>query len=199
LKGLIMNVTNEDAVQSLAQVEDIMAKTRQSLVSTYAGPFLILWGIIWIVSFLGTQFYLAWADWIWNISSGLGIIGTIFVGWRQHGRGPATRDSSDKRFLLRTILFWPLIITYVFVWLSIVKPGNGIELNAFMISIMMFAYVVIGLWFGSWLMVILGIVVTAFTLIGFHLVPAEYYCLWMAVTAGGGLFGTGLYMKLRWR
>jgi hypothetical protein len=63
----------------------------------------------------------------------------------------------------------------------------------------MFAYVVMGLWFGSWLMVILGIVVTCFTLVGFHLIPVGYYCLWMAVTAGGGLLGTGLYMKLRWR
>ena len=194
-----MNVTNEDAVQSLAQVEEVMAKTRQSLVSTYAGPFLILWGFIWVVSYLGTHFFLMWVDWIWNISSGLGCIGTIFIFWRLFGRGSATRNPSDKGLVLRTILFWPLFFAYTFVWLSIVKPGNGVVLNAFLVTAIMFAYVVIGLWFGSWLMVVLGIVVTGFTLIGFHLIPAYYYCLWMAVTAGGGLLGTGLYMKLRWR
>jgi hypothetical protein len=194
-----MNVTNEDAVQSLAQVEDVMAKTRQSLVSTYAGPFLILWGLIWVVSYLGTHFLPMRADWIWNISSVLGVIGTIFIFWRLFGRGPAVRNSSDKQFIQRTTLFWPLVFAYAFVWLGILKPGHGIELNAFLVTVVMFAYVVMGLWFGSWLMSILGIVITVFTLVGFHLIPHEYYCLYMAITAGGGLLGTGLYMKLRWR
>ena len=194
-----MNITNEDAVRSLAQAEDIMAKTRQSLISTFAGPFLILWGFIWVVSYLGTHFFPMRADWIWNISSILGIIGTVFIIRRQYGQGPVKRNFSDKQFVLRTILFWPLVIVYACVWLSIVKPGHGIELNAFLTTVVMFAYVVMGLWFGSWLMSILGIVITVFTLVGFHLIPREYYCLYMAITAGGGLLGTGLYMKLRWR
>jgi hypothetical protein len=194
-----MNVTNEDAVQSLAQVEEVMAKTRQSLASIYGGPFLILWGLIWIVSYVGTHFFLAWANWIWSITDTLGIIGTVFIIRRQYGQGPARRNPSDKRFLLRTILLWPLVFAYANVWLNIIKPDNGIEVNAFLVTVVMFAYVIMGLWFGSWLMSILGIVITAFTLVGFHLVPAEHYCLWMAVTAGGSLLGTGLYMKLRWR
>ena len=194
-----MNVTNEDAVQSLAQVEEVMAKTRQSLVSAYAGSFLVLWGFIWVVSYLGTYVFPEWANWIWNISSALGAIGTFFVIRHQFGQGPVKRNPSDKQFLLRTILFWPLVFAYAFVWLSIFKPGNGIEFNAFLVTVIMFAYVVMGRWFDSWLMSTLGIVITGFTLVGFHLVPAEYYCLWMAFTAGGGLLGTGLYMKLRWR
>jgi hypothetical protein len=194
-----MNVTNDDAVQSLAQVEEVMAKTRQSLASTYGGPFLILWGFIWVVSYLGTHFFLMWANWIWNISSGLGCIGTIFIFWRLFRHGPAVRNSSDKRLVLRTILFWPLVFVYACVWLNIVKPGNGIEVNAFLVTVIMFAYVIMGLWFGSWIMAVLGVVVTAFTMVGFYLIPSGLYCLWMAVTAGGALLGTGLYMKLRWR
>jgi hypothetical protein len=194
-----MNVTNEDAVQSLAQVEEIKAKTRQSLASTYGGPFLILWGIIWVVSYVGTYFYLQWANMIWGISSALGVIGTVFIFWRLFRHGPAVRNSADKWMVLRMTIFWPLVFAYANVWLNIVKPGSGIELNAFLVTVVMFAYVVMGLWFGSWLMSILGIVVTGFTLVGFHFIPAQYYCLWMAVTAGGCLLGTGLYMKLRWR
>lgn len=194
-----MNVTNEDAVQSLAQVEDVIAKTRQSLVSTYAGPFLMLWGFIWVVSYVGTHFFLVWANLIWSISGALGGIGTVFIFWRLFRHGPAIRNSSDKQFMLRMILFWPLVFAYAFVWLSIIKPYNGIVLNAFLVTVVMFAYVVMGFWFGSWLMVILGIVITGFALVGFYLIPAGYYCLWMAVMAGGGLLGTGLYMKLQWR
>jgi hypothetical protein len=194
-----MNVTNEDAVQSLAQVEDVMAKTRKSLASTYGGPFLILWGFIWIVSYIWTYFLPAWADRIWSITGPLGGVGTAFLLWRLFRHGPAVRNSSDKGFTLCTILFWPLVFAFAFVWLTIIKPKSGIELNAFLVTVLMFAYVVMGLWFGNWIMVILGIAVTGFTCIGFHLIPAEYYCLYMAVTAGGGLLGTGLYMKLRWR
>jgi hypothetical protein len=194
-----MNVTNEDAVKSLAEVEDVMAKTRQSLVSAYAGPFLILWGFIWVISYLGTHFFMMWASWIWNIASVLGIIGTVFIIRRLYGQGPARRNPSDKRFILRTILLWPWVFVFAFVWLSIIKPKSGIELNAFLVTVIMFAYVMMGLWFDSWLMSILGIVVTVFTLVGYHIVPVDYYCLYMAITAGGGLLGTGLYMKLRWR
>jgi hypothetical protein len=194
-----MNVTNEDAAQSLAQVEEVMAKTRQSLVSAYAGSFLVLWGFIWVVSYLGTQFVPMRANEIWGITDTLGIIGTVFIIRRQYGQGPARRNSSDKQVFLRTVLLWPLVFAYAGVWFSIVKPSGGIEINAFLVTVIMFAYVVLGLWIDSWLMSILGIVVTCFTLVGFHLIPAEYYCLYMAVAAGGSLLGTGLYMKLRWR
>jgi hypothetical protein len=62
----------------------------------------------------------------------------------------------------------------------------------------MFAYVVIGLWFESWFLAVLGILVTVLTMAGYAWWPA-YYCLWMAVTGGGALFGSGLYLRLRWR
>jgi hypothetical protein len=113
--------------------------------------------------------------------------------------GPATRNPSDKRLGLRTGLFWLLFLAYAYVWLGITKPYDGIQLNAFLCTAVMFAYVVTGLWFDSGLMVILGIVVTAMTLVGFYAIAPAYYCLWMAVTAGGALLGTGLYMQLRWR
>jgi hypothetical protein len=61
----------------------------------------------------------------------------------------------------------------------------------------MFAYIVIGLWFAAYFMVWLGLAVTAATLTGFFLFT-QYYCLWMAVTAGGLLLGTGLYLRIRW-
>ena len=194
-----MNVSEENARESLTSIEQTMTKARRALVSTYAGPFLILWGLIWIASFLGTYLFPGSVSWIWNISNGIGGLGTAFIFWRQYGHVPKTRNPSDKRLVLRTILFWPLFFAYAFVWLGIIKPNSGIELNAFLITAVMFAYVVIGLWFNSWLMVILGLAVTGVTLIGFHVLPHTYYCLWMALTAGGGLLGTGLYIRLRWK
>jgi hypothetical protein len=194
-----MNVTREDAVQSLAQVEEVTMKTKQALASAYAGPFLILWGFIWIVAYLGTQYFPVWANTIWGILSLFGAVGTVFISKRRYSQGPARKSHSARQFMLRTVLFWPLVFVYACVWLNIVKPNNGLEVNAFLVTVIMFAYVVMGLWFDSWIMTALGLVVTAFTLVGFFLVPPANYCLWMAVTAGGSLLGTGLFMKLWWR
>ncbi|MHC4527109.1 MAG: hypothetical protein ACYS29_04455, partial [Planctomycetota bacterium] len=84
-------------------------------------------------------------------------------------------------------------------WLSFLRPFNGLQMNAFLCTAIMFAYVVTGLWYGSYHMVWLGLAVTCSTLIGFYLIPPKYYCLWMAPMAGGALFGAGLYFRLRWR
>ena len=91
-----MNVTREDAVQSLAQVEEVTMKTKQALASAYAGPFLILWGFIWIVAYLGTQYFPVWANTIWGILSLFGAVGTVFISKRRYSQGPARRKSFRK-------------------------------------------------------------------------------------------------------
>jgi hypothetical protein len=196
---IVMNVSEENARESLAAIEEVQGRTRKALVSTYCGPFLVLWGAVWVASFLGTHFFLKWVNWIWGIGNFAGIAGMIFIFMRVFRHGPATRNPGDRSLDLRIGLFWPLFIAYIYLWIAIVKPYSGIQLNAFLVTAIMFAYVVIGLWLDIWLMVTLGLVVTGMTLVGFFLVPHEYYCLWMAFAAGGSLLGTGLYMQLRWR
>ena len=43
-----------------------------------------------------------------------------------------------------------------------------------------------------------SVAVTGITLLGYYPLR-EYYSLWMAAAAGGTIFGTGLYIRLRWR
>jgi len=57
---------------------------------------------------------------------------------------------------------------------------------------------VMGLWFCSYFMVLLGLGVTAATLIGYYLLT-PYYCLWMAAMGGGALLATGVYIRVCWR
>ena len=93
---------------------------------------------------------------------------------------------------------WGALLIYIFIWLRLLSPVNGMQVNAFICTACMFAYIVIGLWFESYFMIVLGLAVTAATLIGFYLL-AGYYCLWMAFAGGGALLGTGLYIRVRWR
>ncbi len=72
------------------------------------------------------------------------------------------------------------------------------QCNVFISTAGMFAYVVMGLWFNSRFMIILGLALTGVTLVGFYLLT-PYYCLWMAIMGGGTLLGTGMYIRVRWR
>ena len=41
-----MNVSQEDARESLSAVQDVAARTQRAVASAYANPLLILWGIL---------------------------------------------------------------------------------------------------------------------------------------------------------
>jgi hypothetical protein len=194
-----MNVSEQDARESLASAEEAAGRMRKSLASTYCGPFLIVWGVAWIICFLGSQFSPERSGEIFPVGCGAGAVVTVWLLVRESRRGRATRNPLDRSLELRTGLFWVLVFAYTWAWLVVLRPGNGIRLNAFLCMIAMFAYVMIGLWFCIWAMVVLGIAVTAATVVGCLVIPPAYYCVWMAVTAGGGLLGTGLYMQFRWR
>jgi len=192
-----MNVTNDDAVQSLAQVEQTIAKTRKAVAAAYSSPLLILWGLLWVAAYTATHFYLKYADVIFGVMAGIGLLGS-FIVWPRVKRNLPVKEPTEEKLNWRIGGLWWALFIYVFIWLNLFRPFNGMQMNAFICTAVMFAYVIMGLWFAAYFMVWLGLAVTATTLVGFYLLPS-YYCLWMAVTAGGALLGTGLYLRVRWR
>jgi hypothetical protein len=193
----IMNVTQEDAQTSLSAVHDVMLQTRRAIASSYANPLLILWGVLWIVAFTTTHFYYTYAFGIFMAMSVVGGAGTAIVVRVFHSQAPV-KDTSSQKTNLRMVMFWLFLCLYVTIWLFLLTPFTGMQCNAFICTAVMFAYIVMGLWFNSRFMVVLGLAVTAATLVGYYFLR-DYYCLWMALVGGGALFGTGLYIRLRWR
>lgn len=193
-----MNVTREEAKATLAEVESVKKHTIQSLAASYASPILMLWGLIWMVAFLGCHF---WVHRSWNIWMALGMAGgivTFFICWRR-SKKPGPTISPDEGALGRRILwFWILLFGFLVLWLRILPVENGMQINAFICTAGAFAYVVMGLWLESRFLLWLGLAVTGITLLGYYPLR-EYYSLWMAAAAGGTIFGTGLYIRLRWR
>jgi hypothetical protein len=192
-----MNVSNEDAQASLTQVEQTMARTRKAIAAGYSSPLLILWGLLFAVANAVAHFYLKYTYIIFWAMAGVGLMGSLLVWWRLQRKLPVKEPVEDK-LNLRIGALWGSLFIYVFIWLSLLAPFNGMQMHAFIVTSTMFGYVVLGLWFTEYYMAWLGLAVTAVTLVGFYLLPA-YYCLWMAVTAGGLLLGTGLYLHARWR
>ncbi|MHC4455676.1 MAG: hypothetical protein ACYS0I_01085 [Planctomycetota bacterium] len=194
-----MNVSHEEAQDSLDQIQAVATRTRKTIAATYDGDLLIMWGLIWFIAFLGTHFFLAWVWHIWMTLAGIGVIVTLLVSWNQFRSANPIKTPAAEKIGWRIFWFWSLLFIYIFIWLSILRPHHGIQLNAFMCTAIMFAYVVIGLWSKSYYMLWLGLVVTCTTLVGFYLIPSSYYCLWMAPMGGGVLLGTGLYIRFCWK
>ncbi len=192
-----MNVSNEDAQASLAAVTKTMLRTRKAVAAGYSSPLLILWGLLWVAAYTASHFYLKYADVIFEAMAGVGLLGSFFVLRRVKQTMPV-KEPVEEKINLRMGALWGSLFIYVFIWLNLLGPVNGLQMNAFISTAVMFAYVIMGLWFAAYFMVWLGLAVTATTLAGFYLLT-PYYCLWMAVTAGGLLLGTGLYLHARWR
>jgi hypothetical protein len=192
-----MNVSQEEAQASLSTVRNVTTRTHRAIASAYANPLLILWGVLWIIAFTAAHFYLSYAFHIFMAMAAVGGIGTAAIFRIFHTKTPI-KDASTTRAGWRITVFWILLYAYTTIWLFLLSPFNGLQCNVVISTAAMFGYVVIGLWLGSYFMVVLGLAVTAATLVGYYFLT-PYYCLWMAVIGGGALLGTGLYIRLRWR
>ncbi|HUW19570.1 MAG TPA: hypothetical protein VMW16_09730 [Sedimentisphaerales bacterium] len=194
-----MDVTKQEAEATLEQIQALANHTRRAIASKYTSPLLILWGLVFTVAYLGTHFFVARAFHIWMVLDAIGLIGTFFICWQQLRSASPIKVSPAEKMGWRMFWFWTLLFVYIFIWLNIMAPVKAVQMNAFMVTAVMFASVAKGLWLRSSFMVWFGLAVTAITLFGLYLVPRTYYCLWMAVMAGGAFLASGLYLRLRWR
>jgi hypothetical protein len=75
---------------------------------------------------------------------------------------------------------------------------KAIRLTTFLCIIMMMNYVIFGIWMRINFLKCLGLIITALTLVGYYLIPADYYRLWMAFAGGGVMIITALYYMIKW-
>jgi hypothetical protein len=194
-----MDITKEDAQESLSIIEKTKNQTIKFVAAAYASPILILWGVICFIAYLGTHFFMKWSWHIWMILNLIGAVATFSICRLQFKKCIPTKIDNSSRIGLKIFLFWAFLFAYILIWLNTIKPINGLQVNVFIITVAMFAYIVFGLWTNSNFMIWLGLAVTVCTLMGFYLIPHKYYCLWMAFTASPLIIGTGISTKYFWK
>jgi len=192
-----MQVSQEDARESLAAVKSVSDQTRKVVAASYASGLLILWGLIWVVGFASVHFYPRRAVYIFNTLNVIGFVATVLIFCRWP-RKAATKVPASERLFWRICGFWLLLFAYALLWIVLFKPADGMQICTFTCTLAMFGYVVLGLWLGSYFMLWLGLAVTALTFFGHYVLPS-YFFLWMSAAGGGALLGTGLYIRVRWR
>jgi hypothetical protein len=185
-----MNISKQEAQESLAEIESVIAQTRRAIAHGGTGTILIVWGIVWILGYSASQFIPTRAGSIWLA---LVLVG-IAVSWIFGARGKPQATGGGFR---RVGLAWMILFGYAIVWIVLLQPTNGNAVGAFWATVPMFAYVVGGMWFGRFF-VWLGLIVTALAVGGFFLLP-KWFDLWMAVTGGGALILSGAYIRKYWR
>jgi hypothetical protein len=187
-----MDVSSQEAQESLRLVEDTQTKWRKAVGASYVSGLLVLWGAIWVIGCANLQFSLETGGYVFMVLDLLGVGGTVLIARGWPVKGP------ESRAAFRSVMgLWAFLALYAVIWIALFRPVGGKELGAFLSTLCMFGYVVIGLWFKSSLLIGLALAATALVLVGYYLLSSYFY-LWAALTGGGAMLGTGLYIR-RWR
>jgi hypothetical protein len=189
-----MNVSPSEAEEALAAIQAVMQKTRRTLSSSGAYQFLLVWGVAWLLGFLGSQFLSQpKSGYTWMVLDTLGGILSAVIGIRMN-RG--VKRSSPTTSGKRIAVFWLLLFLFCMAALAVSWPADGKQLAMYIILFVMVGWIAMGLLL-SFASVWPGLIITALALTSYFLLPGIFY-LWMAVLGGGGMITLGLYIRSRW-
>ena len=195
-----MNASREEAARSLDDVHMIAERTRKAIAYAGADIVFVIWGIIWFIGYLSAQFFPLQAHWVWMV---LVIGGMIASALTFRSRSPVVSPLGA-----RLGAFWLLLSLFVGLWGWLLSPFLSVpaqadvnnfwmHMHAITATIVMFAYVVMGLWLRSF-MLWLGLGISALTVIGLLFLQPLFW-IWMAVIGGGSLVVTGLIVRRKWQ
>jgi len=186
-----MNISREEAEQSLQAIRQVETQIRKSLATGSAPYHMILWGVIWFFGYLGSHFLDGETSGrIWFLMAIGGGVVSGFMGYRF---GSRVRIQGSERIWQ----IWFFLFLYVFLWTWISWPLEVRQISMLIVLYTMFVYVLLGLWIGRFISAV-GLAVTALGLIGYWLLP-DFFYLWMAFLGGGTLFGSGVYVLRAWK
>ena len=194
-----MDVTPNEARQLLGKSDAITALMRNHSMYLRIGPTLMLWGVIWLACFPLTAGFPHASGWIWLVGDIIGFAGSALSMRRS---AAAIRcSSSTNKFRGRVLWFWLALLAYGCFWMFLLAPAGPSRAIVFIVTLIMFAYVAIGLLTQVRFMLILGLGVTLLAVAGFLLFASQpsILNLWMGITGGVTLLGTGAFITHRSR
>ena len=180
-----------EAQLALDQIRLATEQTRRAVARSGTGWVFIIWGCVWFVGYLGSQFLTGpQSGVLWLVLDILGGIATAIVGGRT---GRRVRSA----YGWRVAGLWLALMAYVglLVWIAWPMPADRLIL--FITVAISFGYVFLGLWLSP-VLLWTGVALTALAILGWWLMPA-YLGYWIAFLGGGGLIGLGIYILRAWK
>jgi hypothetical protein len=190
-----MDVTRNEAEESLAAISATRKRIRSAVANGGAHYYLIMWGIVWFLGFLGSHFLAERAATrVWIVLDIIGALGSWGFGMLTSRRVRNARVSTTSG---RIGLFWLALFAYCALTVWIVKPLDGRQIAMLLTIFAMLGWIAMGFLL-SYSLVKLALFITALAFASYYLLPSYFY-LCMAFLGGGTLIGSGLYIRSRWR
>ena len=193
-----MGVTPQEARDMLGQTDTMAALMRNHSMYRRIGPILIVWGVLWLVCFPLTALLPKHSGWIWLIGDGIGFAGSFLAARRSN---TSIRSASSAVMRSRILWFWLAFLAYGCFWMFLIAPAGDCRAVVFIVTLIMFAYVAIGILSHVQFMTYLGLGVTLLAITGFVLFANQPQVLnvWMGASGGLTLLATGFFITLRAR
>jgi hypothetical protein len=180
-----MPLSRDEAAEALRDVERTQRQSFSAYSYRAAAPFFLLWGVLWVVGYGGTEFGPHLAGWCWLFVTVIGVAASTLLGMRA--------KPGKARFDSRFAVTWLASMGFLASIFSVIGHITGDQVGAIIPLLIAWSYVVMGAWMG-WRLILAGVAVAVLTLAGFfhwH----EHFAGWMAVVGGVTLIGTGLWLR----
>jgi len=189
-----MKIVKSEATLALAAIDAAGARSTQLQRYRRFAPFLILWGVIWLLANSLSDLAPAQSGTVWLVLTLLGAIASFWLGRRQHagvteGSTPRTRLDQGWRWMLCFLV----IVAFQIAAIAVLPSSDGRQQDTFFSMFWTFLYMAIGAWIG-WRLFTIGLVATLLILLGYYGVHSHYF-LYMGCVSGGALMAGGLWLR----
>jgi hypothetical protein len=184
-----MTITKDDATHALGEIDAARGRARQMRGYSRAAPFLILWGAIWMVCDLTSQFEPRWWP-AWPIGAVAGTIASTMLGFSLPKEAPEHGEPAGG---WRHMASWLLVFAFIVSLFLVIPVTSNREIHSVFGLVFGFIYVGVGIW-GGWRIIALGAALIALTLVGFFAI-GQWYALYMGLVSGGALILGGLWLR----
>jgi hypothetical protein len=183
-----MTIDHSEARAALADINDMVARVRQSRIYDRASLIAIACGVLVAAGNVANFALPRYAGGIWITVNVLNVVVVAVISIVDY---PKTGVRSfDYRILAAFLLFFGFGVLAT----GVLGHFGPRAMGAFWPIYFMLFYCLAGLWFGRAFLAI-GLSIIALTLIGYFFVGGLLFLLWMAVVNGGGLILSGFWMR----
>ena len=185
-----MITTKNEAEMALRDAEEAEEHSLTLYHYEIASPYLLLWGILWIIAGTFSIVLPEHTRTGWLIVDTIGIVATGYLVARDSQRF-ATGDARTEGIrYAATVVVLSAFITMTFMLFA---PVSDIEIQTFITILVAAIYMILGLWTGYRLTVI-GAILAVLVISALFLAPAQFP-LMVSILGGGALIAGGLWMR----
>ena len=181
-----MTIDPHEAASSLEDIASIQRRMREALFYGGSSGILITWGIVCAMGYVITQFWPLRAGLAWLLLDAFGLVCVVILSTR---RQRVRRGRVDWRLSAAIVI----TVGFGLFWQWLLGNGQWREISVFWATLIMFAYILAGLWVGRFF-IVCGAVVSALTMVGYFW-SGRWFELWMAAVFGGSLILGGLWLR----